>query len=292
MRRSFFLIFVNAMILIVIFALMAQSLFIVTRLARAASVTGLVKVQRAGRGDFTPLAPGDFIKTNDVIRTEKDGEAEFAWADGTRLKIEPNSDLTVKKTSHNVAKKADESQFSLSRGTIFVRIVKTLAPQSRFEIETPTTTATVRGTIFMVKVANGQTEVAVHKGSVNVTSGEGETARRRLISPGQIATSQTVGDIKLGKGTTVQSEFADQESIIKPELMAQVRTLSDNERVLVQGRTEAGDNVTVNGHRVRVLGNGAFSYRTPVKRGENIFTIISTDKHGATNQIARSITLP
>jgi hypothetical protein len=292
MRRSFFLIFINAVILLMVFALLAQSIFIIKRLAKAEFVKGRVVVQPNGRGAFIPLSQDDFIKTNDVIRTGSDGIAEFKWADGTRLKVEPSSHLTVKKATYNMARKADESQFRLAQGTIFVRIVKALSPQSRFEVETPTAVAAVRGTIFMVKVDGTKTRVAVHKGAVNVKSQTEENVRESIVTPGKVAISQQQGQIEVNNDAGIEREFAARESIIKPELTARLTHNADSNGAIIQGRTEAGDKLTINGKKVNVLGNGVFRYRVTLQRGPNHFAIVSTDKHGATKQITRSITLP
>ena len=291
MRRSTYLIFINAMILIVVFALLAQSLFIIKRLAQAETVTGKVLVQHSGKGDFTPLSAGEFIKTDDVVKTGADGKAEFKWADGTRLNILPDSDLVVRKANYNMAKKSDESQFRLNNGTIFVRIMKSLAPQSKFEVETPTAVAAVRGTIFMVRVQNGRTQVAVHKGSVKVSSGEGDDAHEALIMPGRVATSSAAGEVQTSADTEADAEFTEHTDITKPELTARILPLRDN-RAIVQGRAEAGDTVTVNGKEIEVLGSGAFFYRVKLTPGLNSFVIVARDKHNESAQITKTYTLP
>jgi hypothetical protein len=295
MRRSAYLIFINAIILVLVMALMAQSLFIVKRLAKVEQLQGRVLVQRGGNGKFTPLTRSDFIKTTDIISTGKDGQVELKWADGTRLKLIQNSHLLVKQASYNMARKAETSRFALMSGAVFVRITKTLPSQSKFEIETPTARATVRGTIFMVKVNKGKTEVAVHKGSVSITSGNSENQRLGLITPQTLAVSQSVGQVKIERNSSrqaaVDAAFNEQQTIIKPELSAHVRRLGESSRVLVQGRTEVGDIVTVNGQRVRVLGNGSFLYRVTVQKGWNHFTIVCTDKHGATCQLTKSLSI-
>lgn len=207
MRRSTYLIFINAMVLVVIFASMAQSLFVVKRAATAAVVQGKVLVQHGGEGRFMPLAAGELIKSEDALKTGASGKAELEWADGTRLKILPHTDLVIRKSNYIMVKKADISRFELGTGTIYVSIAKPLSPQSKFEIETPTTIASVRGTTFMVEVKNGRTQVAVDKGAVKVSSGEGDAARECLIYPGRIATSSAFGEVQSGPETQVRADF-------------------------------------------------------------------------------------
>lgn len=273
MRRPVTLIFINAMILIVVFALLTQSLVVVQRIARVQQLQGLVEVQRSGEGEFMPLAKDGLIKTSDVIRTGKTGTAEFRWADGTRWKVMPNTNITVKKSSYNVVKKAERSQLKLSSGKVFIRIIKALGPSSKFEVQTPTAVAAVRGTIFSVEVKNGQTQVAVWKGSVKVT-GNGE---EDLIEPGTAAVADAQGLLHDQNSKTQDAEFRKQSTIVLPELDAELKLMSDG-RVLISGSTEAGDRLTINGKSVRVLGNGFFRYRTAFKANTK-YRVVTTDKH-------------
>lgn len=280
MRRPVLLIFVNAMILIVVFCLLTQSLVIVQRLAKATKVSGLVEVRRSGKGEWKALGNGGLIKTGDVVRSDKSGTAEFRWADGTRWKIMPLTEIKVKKSTYNMVKKADQSQLQLTTGKVFIRIIKSLQPTSRFEVETPTAVAAVRGTIFSVEVKNGKTAVAVFKGKVQVSSEGVNDHAEDLISPGQLAISNGAGDLHEASDALELKEFEKQSTIVQPELNANAKLISGN-RILISGATESGNSVTINGKKVNVLGNGRFLYRVLAEK-TNVFTIVSTDKHGAT----------
>ena len=288
MRRPVLIIFSNAMILIVIFCLLAQSLVVVQRLAKADKVSGQVEVQRHARGDFSPLSQDGVIQTGDVVRTGANGIAEFKWTDGTRWKVMPNTQITVKKATYNMVKKADQRQLDLSAGKVFIRIMKSLAPSSKFEVETPTAVAAVRGTIFSVEVVNGKTQVAVFKGSVKVTSGDKADKEETMITPGQAAVSGSTGVLQTVTDDKMNADFTKEATIVKPELSAGVRK-SDSCKAVVNGSTEAGDKVTINGKSARVLGNGTFIFRTSLHTGTNTFTIISTDKHGEQSTVERTI---
>ncbi len=213
MRRSTYLIFANAIILVIVFALLAQSLFVGRRPATAVAVTGKVLVQHDGAGAFTPLNAGESIKSADTIRTGADGKVELQWADGTRLQIQPDSNLVVRKSNYIMAKKADISQFRLHYGTIFVSLAKALSPQSKFEIETPTAVASVRDAIFMMKVKNGRTQAWVREGALKLSSGEGSEgskAHETLLRPGRMATSGAVGEVQTYLNVQTDAEFMRQ----------------------------------------------------------------------------------
>ena len=276
MRRPFFLIFVNLSILLVLLAMLTQSLFVVQRVAVTEDLRGHVDVQRGGRGAFAPLSKDGLIKTNDVVRSAQDGAAEFRWPDGTRMAITPGTQLTIKKVSFNAAARADNSEFKIADGKIFVRITKGLAPDSKFEVETPTAVASVRGTIFSVEVEDEKTQVAVYKGEVKVSSG---AEKPRAIAPGEIAISARDGVLETRADASQNAVFEAQKNIVTPELEARAVATRDSKTHLVIGQSEVGDTVTVDGKEARVLANGAFRLPLPAK---NSYVVKTIDKHGAT----------
>lgn len=279
MRRPVLLIFVNAMILIVVFALLTQSLVVIQRIAKADKVTGLVEVQRSGKGEWKMLSTGGLIKTGDVVRSSKDGVAEFKWADGTRWKIMPVTQIKVKKSTYNVVKKADQSQLELSTGKVFIRIIKALGPSSKFEVRTPTAVAAVRGTIFSVEVKNGKTEVAVLKGKVWLSSDSKNAHANDEIVPGKVCISNMAGSLSETSDPAAVSDFSKQTSIVLPQLDAEIKPLQED-RILISGSTEAGNAVLVNDKKVRVLGNGVFMFRAPIGKAQT-YNVVAIDKHGA-----------
>ena len=280
MRKPVLLIFVNAMILIVVFVLLAQSLFIVQRIAQAGDVRGRVEVQRAGAGQFAALASNQTVAVGDVVRTGKDGSAEFTWADKTRWRLAPDTQLTIAKASANSAKKAEVSLFKLDAGKVFVRIVKSLTPDSKFEVQTPTAVAAVRGTVFSVEIVNGQTRVETFAGHVKVSAG----GREEMVDPGREGTAGA-GQIALDKASG--ADFRAQPDLIRPGLDVRVKALGNG--AIVQGATEAGDVLKIDGKAAQVLGNGAFVQRVKLAPGHNQWTVVSTDKHGATSSECRAV---
>jgi hypothetical protein len=239
MRKPALLIFVNFAILIVVFAMLTQALFIVQRVAVTEELNGHVDVQRGGKGNFQPLSRNSFVKTNDVVRAEGDGMAEFKWSDGTRLRLTPNSQLTIKKVSYNSLQKADSSHFKLTSGKVFVRIVKPLASNSAFEVETPTAVASVRGTVFSVEVKDGKTEVAVYKGKVKVSSSNGKEKQEETIRPGEVVQSSQAGRLETVLSSVHTAEFESQPSIVRPELTADIKPLKDNRGVLLRDKPKS-----------------------------------------------------
>lgn len=280
MRKPILLIFTNALLLIGLFVLLAQSLFLVKRLAQASEVRGQVEVARKD-GHFSPLKIGETVAVGDVVQTGTDGLAEFVWADKTRWRVMPNSRLTIQKASVSTREKAENSQFRLDAGKVFLRMVKPLAPKSSFEVETPSATASARGTVFSVEVAGMQTKVCVYEGLVNVSGSD--LTQVKSISPGQQAIAD---DAKIAVVPTDNAAFQTQPTLLKPTLEVGLQNMGS--KIWIIGAAEAGDRVSINGKNTLILGNGTFrSLKTPVE-GYNEWKIAATDKHGAQSDACRA----
>ncbi len=145
-----------------------------------------------------PLSVGTLVLTGTVIRTGKDSQVTLEWVDEVELKIGPETEMKVLRTSYDRSTKALEGLFRLDLGKVLVDIKRQLPARSRLELETPAITAAVRGTTFEVTVApDGTTTVVVFKGEVAVRTAKGGqevalTAGRHLVvSPEGTQTIQT-----------------------------------------------------------------------------------------------------
>ena len=301
MRRPFLLLFINACILIVVLMMLVQSVAVLQLLAVADVLQGSVQVRSGATQPFRTLQVGGVIKTGDTIRSGMDGTAEFRWADGTRLRLQPDSEITVRRSSLSLKKRSQNSEFALASGKIFVRIPQKLNDLSRFEIDTPTATATVRGTVFSIAANQGETKVAVWKGRVDVADARKEQIQ--IVPEGQL--------LAAGEGTwqlfNAQSppaknatrEFGALASIVTPSLRARL-VLTEMVRkdagvctrpAVLVGRAEAGDRVLVNGRDVPVRGDGGFRCRIALRKGHNLFVIAARDQHGAARTVRQSFVL-
>lgn len=282
MKKPVLLIFVNAMILIVVFTLLAQSLLIVQRIAQTNDVSGIVEVQRRGKGEFKLLANNQTVAVGDVVRTGANGHVEFTWADQTRWKLMPSSQLTVANATMNSAKHAENARFQLDEGKLFVRIVKPIKTGSSFEVSTPNATAKVTGTVFSIEVQpSGATCVESYAGQVQMES-DGHQA---LLTAG---TAGVTGPDAIDMMPMSDADFRDEPDLIRPNLSARAQPLQ-GAAAFVTGSTEAGNTVEINGKRALVLGNGGFGRRCSLEPGINQWTIVATDKHGAKSQVCRAL---
>lgn len=285
MRKPVLLIFINAMILIIVFVLLAQSLLIVTRVAQAEGAKGIVQVQRGGQGKFAALKSGQTVMVGDVVRTGKNGQVEFTWADKTRWKLTPDTQLTISQAITNTASNSESSRFRLDKGKLFVRIVKPVKDGSIFEVQTPGARASVVGTVFSIAaLPGGKTRIETFAGRVQM-----ESAGKSISVPaGNVATSGLSGANSIALKKFSGAAFLKQPDLVRPTLNARAQPMN-KDVIIVRGTTEAGNTLEINGQRALMLGNGGFARRFTLVPGHNQWQVVATDKHGAISRACRAL---
>ncbi len=114
---------------------------------------GVVHVERGGA--LIPAAVGMPIQESDKLVTGADGTIGVTFADNSLLSVGPNSTLSVDKFSFNSSTHEGQFDASLQKGTLAVisgKMVKQ-SPEA-MKIRTPASILGVRGTEFVVKVAD------------------------------------------------------------------------------------------------------------------------------------------
>ncbi len=173
MRKASFAMILGFAFLVGLLLLLTQSVSVLQRVARVSEVSGTVNITRKGDEHTIPLGERRLVQAGDSLSTAPEGRCTLNWIDGTRIRIEPNTELTVQKCQ--VYKGAEHSAFRLDIGKVWIRVLRMLSQQDKFLINTPTATAGVRGTMFAVEVAaDGSTEISVYEGQVTVDSDSGE----------------------------------------------------------------------------------------------------------------------
>jgi len=114
---------------------------------------GVVHVERGT--ERIPAAVGMAIQESDKLVTGADGTLGVTFADNSLLSVGPNSTLSVDKFSFNPSTHEGQFDASLQKGTLAVisgKMVKQ-SPEA-MKIRTPASILGVRGTEFVVKVAD------------------------------------------------------------------------------------------------------------------------------------------
>lgn len=284
MRKAAFLFICSLTVLLFLGVGLVQSLMVIQRIAAVSDLRGTVTVARQGREPFVPLGDAKNVLAGDVIRTGADGTVTLRWVDNNRVMVLPNTTLQVLKCQFNPARQTDSYLFKLNVGRIWVRVLKALSEQSKFEITTPTATAAVRGTVFSLSVTpEGTTRVTVIKGRVELKT----DGRRYAVSAGETAQAgagQTAGVGQMSPQD--EAEWREVSAVAQPGLLV---TEPDSERlppgatsVHVAGVAERGATVRVNGQPVELNLKGAFQTQLPVPEGATTFeiTIVAEDSKG------------
>lgn len=160
------------------------------RTATLRILEGSVEVSSEGDG-FSPGQDGQVLGTGDVVRTATGGRAAIEWFDGsvTRLERDTTYTLTVieELTAGGVVIEGEQSS-----GSTYHRVTTLTEAASRFDVVTPTATASVQGTIFAVIFnEDGTTAFAVFEGTVLVGEAQVPVPAGFMVV---VAADGTVGD--------------------------------------------------------------------------------------------------
>ena len=128
-----------------------------------------VDAQRTGEPEFGPAFDGDVFATGDVVRSDENGRAVLTFFDGSTISVDPSSRVRVV----SLVKTSDggiQLLLEQTAGRTWASVATLVSPSSKFEIKTPSMTATVRGTAFetIVETVNGQvvTTIRTDEGEV------------------------------------------------------------------------------------------------------------------------------
>lgn len=111
---------------------------------------GNVSIQRGGK--TIAASVGTQVMAGDVLRTADRSSTGVMMKDETRLSLGPNSQVVVDKYGFNADSHAGGMFISVVKGTLMMITGLLVKNPSAVTVKTPTTTAGVRGTQFIVDV--------------------------------------------------------------------------------------------------------------------------------------------
>jgi hypothetical protein len=128
------------------------------------AVRGAVSIESGGTQQ--PATAKAEVHLGDSIVTAA-GKAQIALKDGTIVSVGENS--RVRLADYDTSGNGIKARVGLISGALRLVVAK-VTPSGKFEVETETAVAAVRGTDWLVEAAPGKTSVAVVNGTVAVTS--------------------------------------------------------------------------------------------------------------------------
>ncbi|MBN7770067.1 FecR domain-containing protein [Marinobacter daepoensis] len=155
--------------------------------ARVISVTGHVQHISGIDGRKLPLAKDSVVRVGDEILSGA-GSATVGLADGSELRISPNSRLMFNRLTQYGKSGMVDTRLRLQRGEVHTRVQPIIEGGARFEIETPSAVAAVRGTVFTLRASATGSRVQVTEGVVDF----GKPGMTRRIPAGYGASVSTV----------------------------------------------------------------------------------------------------
>lgn len=128
-------------------------------------ISGDIQVRHGATGSFVTATDGEVLAAGDTLRTFDGARAVLTYFEGSTVSIEPNTELTIETASSN----ADGSTVVVMQqqfGRTWHVVTKLITGDSKYEVRTPASTASVRGTAFQVDSDGEQTVVTTTEGTV------------------------------------------------------------------------------------------------------------------------------
>ena len=158
--------------------------------AEAVFARGQVTRQRGGATE--PLAAGAVLQSGDRLRTGAQSSASLRFADGSRLLVPPDSDVTLEQLLVLGRGALPAVRLGVHQGGADSRVAPNAQRVPLYEVRTPHVNLGVRGTEFRVQTAGAQTRMQVTSGAVHadglapdVAAGQGLLAEgvARTVGP-------------------------------------------------------------------------------------------------------------
>lgn len=160
--------------------------------ARVTSVSGSVQLISGIDGRKKPLIKDALIRVGDEVLSAA-GAATIALADGSEVRISPDSRLIFNQLTQYGKSGMVDTRLRLNHGEVHTRVKPVIQGGARFEIETPSAVAAVRGTAFSLQTGPEGTRLQVTEGVVEF----GAPNRSHQIPAGYSATVASNSSSKL-----------------------------------------------------------------------------------------------
>jgi hypothetical protein len=163
-KKGMLFLFAAAWLLVIPAAVFSQDV-----VAYIGEVSGEVTVVKANPGEEIPAEIGTLLISGDTLKTGADSYTSIIFQDdGSRVKLGENAMLTL-----NVSRKQKKlnKKMKLGRGKVWAKVTK--KRDTDFQVNTPTSVASVKGTDFIVEEHDwGETWVWVLEGTVELSNGK------------------------------------------------------------------------------------------------------------------------
>lgn len=136
--------------------------------ATVVAVTGKAQAHLPGRTTATPVIAGMKLGYGVRIDTSPHANLTLEFADGSRMLMQDNSELTLDRMSAYGSTGMADTRLRLQHGRISNAVTPMPGNTAHFIVQTPGAISSVRGTHFRVATADGHSQTEVLKGRVDV----------------------------------------------------------------------------------------------------------------------------
>ncbi len=128
-------------------------------------ISGDIQVRHGATGSFVSATDGEILVAGDTVRTGDGSRAVLTYFEGSTVSIEPNSELTIE-TASSLTDGSTVVVMQQNFGRTWHVVTKLITGNSKYEVKTPASTASVRGTAFEVDSDAERTVVTTTEGTV------------------------------------------------------------------------------------------------------------------------------
>jgi hypothetical protein len=230
-------------------------------------VDGAVLISH-GAAEFTSAREGDVLVAGDTLRTGPGSAAEITYFEGSSVRLEADTEIVVE-SLRTEADGGTVISVMQTIGRTWHVVTKLISGSSRYEVRTPSSTASVRGTIFAVDVhidADGPAAtvttsegVVVHTAAdpsvgdsteVRVTAGQQSTkSASKPAEPSHAAPPATLREAPARPASTPRPTKTP-KALDRADLRSTAR-VADPVLVAAQPRDRAKSSMTSKGQRDR-----------------------------------------
>jgi len=175
------------------------------------SLNGNATVKAVGTRKYVPAYKGQMLKNGDWMRTSGEVFVGIVFLDGSNIKLQQATEVKI--TSYRMTAQALRTQLEVAEGEVYSNVAKQASGE--FTVQTPTATASVKGTEFNLSYDpfGEVTGVVVSEGSVTLENELG------AIDLGQNqASSASAEDPPAEPETVADEDLPTWQEDIEPEL--------------------------------------------------------------------------
>ena len=134
--------------------------------ARVIAITGNVRLVAAADNRNRPVLANTLVRVGDEIITGP-GTATVELANGTRIHLSTDTRMIFNRLTQFGKAGMVDTRLRLDEGQADIRVEPLSGDRSRFEVETPSAVAAVRGTAFRLHTSDAGTQLSVTQGVVD-----------------------------------------------------------------------------------------------------------------------------